>query len=107
MLYSTPTAFGVLPTTDAEILATTHRCRVRPVTNHNFDLGIVTAHGFSGFRDKPPVGAMSSGIRHYAGVLAPGPRNPGQPPAACTFGDPGHLEVTGMDAGHGELPWLA
>ncbi|WP_242606095.1 alpha/beta hydrolase [Frankia sp. Cppng1_Ct_nod] len=99
MSYSAPTVFGVLPTADAEILATTHRHRVRSVTQDLFDLGIVVVHGFSGFRDKPPVRAVCEGIQPFAGVLTPDLRGHGQSSGVCTFGD---LEVLDVDAAVGE-----
>ncbi|WP_322752201.1 MULTISPECIES: alpha/beta hydrolase [unclassified Frankia] len=99
MPYSAHTVFGVLPTSDGEILATTHCGRVGSAADRSFDLGVVVVHGFSGFRDKPPVRAVSDGIRPYAGVLTPDLRGHGQSSGVCTFGD---LEVLDVDAAVGE-----
>ncbi|WP_239308249.1 alpha/beta hydrolase [Frankia sp. Cj3] len=98
MSHSTHTVFEVLPTSDGEILATTHYSRVASATCHSFDLGVVVAHGFSGSRDKPPVRAVSAGIRPYAGVVVPDLRGHGRSSGVCTFGD---LEVLDVDAAVG------
>jgi len=154
----TPTDSAVLPTSDAEILATSYFARVRMATQTcdggvttdslpralatgrgnereddrfttgdigwttlesigptnlpieqgidqdvdrgaSDDVAVVLAHGFTGGRRVPAVGALVSALRPRAAVFVPDLRGHGDSSGVCTFGD---REVLDVDAVVGE-----
>ncbi|MCK9925620.1 alpha/beta hydrolase [Frankia sp. Mgl5] len=98
MPYSAPTVYRLLPTADAEILATELRNRVPAVTDPH-GVCVVLVHGFSGSIGRPALRAVTAGLRTHVSVLSMDLRGHGRSTGTCTFGD---REVLDVDAAVGE-----
>ncbi|MCK9899187.1 alpha/beta hydrolase [Frankia sp. Cpl3] len=96
--YSAPTVYRLLPTADAEILATELRNRVPVVTDPDA-VCVVVAHGFSGSIGRPAPRAVTEELRRHVSVLSMDLRGHGRSTGSCTFGD---REVLDVDAAVGE-----
>ncbi|EFC82367.1 alpha/beta hydrolase [Parafrankia sp. EUN1f] len=98
MPYSAPTVYRLLPTADAEILATELLHRDPAVTGHDA-VCVVVAHGFSGSIGRPALRAVTEELRRHVSVLSMDLRGHGRSTGTCTFGD---REVLDVDAAVGE-----
>ncbi|CUU54173.1 Alpha/beta hydrolase family protein [Parafrankia irregularis] len=98
MPYSAPTVYRLLPTADAEILATELLHRDPAVTGRDA-VCVVVAHGFSGSIGRPALRAVTEELRRHVGVLSMDLRGHGRSTGTCTFGD---REVLDVDAAVGE-----
>ncbi|OHV41647.1 alpha/beta fold hydrolase [Pseudofrankia sp. EUN1h] len=99
MLHRAPTVYRLLPTADAEILATAFLDQGSLVGSVTPPTAVVLVAGFSGTIRRPAVRSVAEGLRWHAGVLMVETRGHGRSTGACTFGD---REVFDVDAAVGE-----
>jgi pimeloyl-ACP methyl ester carboxylesterase len=95
-----PTVYRVLPTADAEILATAFLDHGPLVGAGRRRLAVVLVPGFSGTVTRRAVRSVAEALRWHASVLLIETRGHGRSTGRCTFGD---REVFDVDAAVGEL----
>ena len=94
-----PTVYRLLPTADAEILATAFLDHGSLVGLAGRPPAVVLVPGFSAKIRQPAVRSVAEGLRWHAGVIMIETRGHGRSTGACTFGD---REVFDVDAAVGE-----
>ena len=99
MLDRAPTVCRVLPTVDAEILATGLLEYGPLVGEDRRPPAVVLVPGFSGTNARRAVRSVAEGLRWHASVLMVETRGHGRSTGSCTFGD---REVFDVDAAVGE-----
>ncbi|WP_241834817.1 alpha/beta hydrolase family protein [Pseudofrankia asymbiotica] len=99
MFHHAPTVYRVLPTADAEILATAFLDHSPLVGSAVPPPAVVLVPGFSGTTRRRAVRSVAEGLRWHAGVVMVETRGHGRSTGVCTFGD---REVLDVDAAVGE-----
>jgi pimeloyl-ACP methyl ester carboxylesterase len=94
-----PTTYRVLPTADAEILATAFLDHGTFVGDDGRPMAVVVVPGFSGAITRPAIRSVAESLRWHADVVLVETRGHGKSTGLCTFGD---REVFDVDAGVGE-----
>ncbi|MDT3438691.1 MULTISPECIES: alpha/beta hydrolase [unclassified Pseudofrankia] len=99
MFHRAPTVYRLLPTADAEILATAFLDHGSLVGSVIPPPAVVLVPGFSGTIRRPAVRSVAEGLRWHASVVMVETRGHGRSTGTCTFGD---REVLDVDAAVGE-----